>query len=965
MPNYVSLRASHLYGVLVLGFVSFPAYAQGTISTVAGTGTAGYSGDTGPATSAALNEPGGIDVDSLGNLYIADFLNSRIRKVTPAGVITTVAGTGVPGFSGDGGSATAAQLNFPSGVEVDPAGNIYIADTSNHRIRKVTPAGVISTVAGNGSSGFSGDGGPATAAGLWFPLGVTLDAAGNIYIADSYNNRIRKLTPAGVITTVAGSGGDGFSGDGGLATAATLTQPSGMFVDPAGNLFIADRLNQRVRKVTPAGTISTAAGNGIGGYDSDGGPAVGAALFYPSDVVVDFNGNLYIADQGNHRTRKVTPAGIISTVAGNGTAGFSGDGGPAINAQLNVPVGVAVDGATVVYSADSLNHRIRKITFPGTAAPILVSGTPANPLSSPQTITLTARDPDGASNLYRVYFLINANSFIPQNTCHGFYDRQTNALYLYNNALNTLLGPLTPGGAGTLQNSQCSLNGSTSAVVSAVGTDLVLKLDFSLSGSYSAFGKGIYFWARDKEGKDTGWVQTGIWGNLGPPQPPTVISGVPANPVSSPQTFTFVARDPNGFFDINRVYFQVYGSPTVPVNTCHGFYDRVVNAFYLYNDALTGLTGPLTPGSAGSLQNSQCIINGATSTPILGSGTDLTVTLGVTLQGAYAANQQKVYLWVTDNAGTGTGWIQVSTWNSTSPPQPPTVVSATPANPTGPLQTFTFVARDPNGFLDINRVFFQVYSSPTVPVNTCHGFYDRATNAFYLYDDALGVLTGPLTPGSAGSLQNSQCIINGSTSTPILGSGTDLTVTLGVTLQGVYAAAQQKVYLWVTDNAGTGTGWIQASTWNSTTPQQPPVLVSAAPGATTAVAQTFTLRARDANGFIDLERFYFLVNTNTSIPTGGCHGFYDRLSNSLFLYNDALTAVVGPLTPGTAGTIQNSQCAINGGASSVSASGTDIVLNLNITRQGSYLGGFKSLYIWITDSANTGTGWVQASNWGF
>ena len=964
MRNHVSLLVSHLYVVLVLGLASLPASAQGIITTVAGAGTAGFSGDTGPATAAALNEPGGIAIDIVGNLYLADFQNSRIRKVTVAGVITTVVGIGVPGFSGDGGLATAAQLNFPSDVEVDAAGNLYIADTGNQRIRKVTPAGIISTVAGNGSAGFSGDGAAATSAGLWFPLGVSRDPAGNLFIADSFNNRIRKVTPAGIISTVAGNGSDGFSGDGGSATAAALTQPSGTFVDSAGNLLIADRLNHRIRKVTPAGVISTVAGNGNGGYNADGGAATAAALFYPSDIVVDFNGILYIADQGNNRTRKVTPAGVISTVAGTGMPGFNGDGGPAPAAQLNVPLGVAVDGATFVYTADSLNHRIRKITFPGTAAPAVVSGGPTNPVSSPQTITVTARDADGAANIYRVYFLINNNSFIPQNTCHGFYDRQTNALYLYNDALNTLFGPLTPGTAGTLQNSQCSLNGSTSAVVSATGTDLVLNLGFSLSGSYSAFPRGIYFWTRDQEVNDTGWVQTGIWGNLGPPQPPTVFSATPANPTGSPQTFTLVARDSNGFFDINRVYFQVYSSPTVPANSCHGFYDRAANAFFLYNDAVTALSGPLTPGSAGTLQNSQCILNGATSTPVSGAGTDLTVTIGLSLQGAYAANQQRVYLWLTDNSGLGTGWIQTSIWNSTSPPQPPTVFSATPANPTGSPQTFTFVARDANGFLDINRVYFQVYASPTVPANTCHGFYDRIANAFYLYNDALTVLTGPLAPGSASTLQNGQCILNGAASTPVSGGGSDLTVTINLNLKTAYAANQQRVYLWVTDNAGAGTGWIQTSTWGTPTPPQPPIVVSGTPSTPNGSPQAFTFVARDANGFTDINRMYFQVYSSPTVPANSCHGFYDRAANAFFLYNDALTAVTGPLSPGSAGTLQNSQCVLNGAASMpVSGSGTDLTVTVGLSLQGAYAASPQKVYIWVTDNANTGTGWVQTSAW--
>ncbi|MBL8235968.1 MAG: hypothetical protein JNM66_01010 [Bryobacterales bacterium] len=964
MRNPVSLPASRLPGVLVLGFFCLPAFPQGIIGTVAGTGTAGFGGDNGPAVSAALNEPGGVDVDSLGNLYIADFLNSRIRKVSPSGIITTVAGTGVPGFSGDGAAATAAQLNYPSAVEVDSAGNIYIADTSNHRIRKVTPAGIISTIAGNGTAGFGGDSGQATAAALWFPLGVTRDPAGNLYIADAYNNRIRKITPAGVITTMAGNGTDGFSGDGAAATAAALSQPSATAIDAAGNLFIADRFNHRIRKVTPGGIITTVAGNGTGGFDSDGVAATAAALFYPSDIAVDFNNNLYIADQGNNRTRKITPGGIISTVAGNGTPGFSGDGGPGANAQLNVPVGVTVDGATLVYTADSLNHRIRRITFPGANAPAVISGTPTNPLASPQTLTFTGRDLDGAANIHRAYFLINDSAVIPQNTCHGFYDRATHALYLYSDGLSTVLGPLAIGASGTLQNSQCSLNGGASSVVSATGTDLVLNLNFSLTTSYNAAAKKIYLWIRDKEGNDTGWVQTGTWNAPAPPQPPSIVSSTPANPSGSPQTFTFVARDPNGFTDIHRVYFQIHTSPTVPANTCHGLYDRPTNAFYLFNDALTTLTGPLTPGSSGTLQNSQCVLHGAASTPVSGAGTDLTVTLSMSLQSAYAASPRNVYLWVTDNANTGTGWVQVSTWGAAAPPQPPSIVSSTPANPSGSPQTFTFVARDPNGFADINLVYFQVHTTPTVPVNTCHGFYHRPTNAFYLFNDALTTFTGPLTPGSSGTLQNSQCVLHGAASTPVSGAGTDLTLTLSMSLQSAYAASPRNVYLWVTDNANTGTGWVQVNTWGAAAPPQPPTVVSGTPANPSGSPQTFTFVARDANGFTDINRVYFQVHTSPTVPANTCHGFYDRPTNAFYLFNDALTALTGPLTPGSAGTLQNSQCVLHGAASTpVSGAGTDLTLTLSMSLQSAYAATTRNVYLWVTDNANTGTGWIPVSAW--
>lgn len=349
-----------------------PAPAQtNVISTVAGSGILGFSGDGGPATSAELDWPEGVAVDSAGNIFIADTNNARIRKVTPAGVITTVAGNGTAGSSGDGGPAGSAELFAPDGVTVDGAGNLFIADSPS-RVRKITPAGVISTVAGNGTPGFGGDGGPATSSEIYGPMGLAVDGAGNLFIADINNDRIRKVTAAGTISTVAGNGSVGFSGDGGPATSAELNAPFGVAVDTAGNLYIADTGNYRIRKVTPAGTISTIAGTGVPGFSGDGGRALSAKLYLVFGLAVDAAGNVLIADNG--RIRKVTPAGIISTVAGNGVSGFGGDGGPATSAELYQPYDVAVDSAGNLFIADSANFRIRKVTVEPTKPSINANG---------------------------------------------------------------------------------------------------------------------------------------------------------------------------------------------------------------------------------------------------------------------------------------------------------------------------------------------------------------------------------------------------------------------------------------------------------------------------------------------------------------------------------------------------------------------------------------------------------------
>jgi hypothetical protein len=339
----------------------FHSFAQ-VITTIAGVDSAGYNGDGGAAVASALNHPFSIAVNNSGNVFIADRYNSRIRMVSAAGIISTIAGTGVVGFSGDGGPATLAQIGWPTGVAADDAGNVFFADKGNNVIRKINPAGFISTFAGNGTAGSAGDGGPATAAGLNQPNGVAVDIAGNVFIADQGNSLIRKVSLSGMITTIAGTGTLGYNGDGIPATNAQLQNPYTVAADRTGNVYICDVDNERIRKVSPDGIITTVAGNGTGGSSGNGGPASAAELSEPIGVAVDSAGNVYIADAWNSRICVVNTYGILNTVAGTGTAGFSGDGGPAIVAGLNSPYGVAVDRSGV-YVADYANNRIRFITY--------------------------------------------------------------------------------------------------------------------------------------------------------------------------------------------------------------------------------------------------------------------------------------------------------------------------------------------------------------------------------------------------------------------------------------------------------------------------------------------------------------------------------------------------------------------------------------------------------------------------
>ncbi len=340
----------------------------GIITTIAGDDIAGFSGDNGPATNAKLYWPSSICLDHSGNIFISDAGNHRIRKIDPlTGIITTVAGTGVSGYNGDNIAATDAKLYLPDGIFTDSIGNLFIADALNNRIRKVTfSTGVITTVAGNGMGGFDGDGGQATDAKIFAPTGLSVDRFGNIYVADLYNYRIRKIEAStGIISTIAGTGISGYSGDHGLAINAQINNPCQPFADSYGNIYFTESGNSILRKVDfSTGIITTVAGTGVQGYSGDGGLAVNAQLDRPYGLFIDSLNNIYIDEWGNGTIRRIDAVtNKISTVAGTGVQGFSGDGGPATDAKL-IPDGIWVDKYGSLFIADVDNNRIRKVYNP-------------------------------------------------------------------------------------------------------------------------------------------------------------------------------------------------------------------------------------------------------------------------------------------------------------------------------------------------------------------------------------------------------------------------------------------------------------------------------------------------------------------------------------------------------------------------------------------------------------------------
>ncbi len=485
---------SYVYTTMTVSTVS----SSHLITTFAGNGTAGYSGDGSAAIAGELSDPYAVAVDGSGNVYIADKGNNCIRKVNTSGIITTFAGNGTAGYSGDGGPASSAKLDKPTGVACDISGNVYIADQVNNCIRKVNTSGIIKTFAGNGTAGYTGDGSAATAAELNQPINVASDFSGNLFIVDFNNSAIRKVNSSGIISTVAGNGTCGFSGDGGAATSAKLYHPTMMACDASGNLYIDDENNDRIRKVNTSGVITTIAGDGIDSFSGDGGPATAARLNETYGVCVDGKGNVYIADLVNQRIRKVDTSGIITTICGTGVRGALGDCGPATAAQLYNPYGICIDNSGNIFIADNINEKVRKIS--GYSSVI----TGATTVMAGSIITLSNATPGGVwtssnTSVATIGSLTGIATGVAAGTCTISYN--ISGCYVYATLTVTAISSITgtssvcagssitlsdatTGGTWSSSNTAVATVGSSTGIVSGIsaGTSII---------SYTIYGGAV------------------------------------------------------------------------------------------------------------------------------------------------------------------------------------------------------------------------------------------------------------------------------------------------------------------------------------------------------------------------------------------------------------------------------------------------------------------------------------------
>ncbi len=1017
---------------------------DGHVVTVAGLGYNSYANSTGQALQAGISSPQGIAVDGKHNLYIADY-NMLVRVVAPDGLVKILAGNGQYGYAGDGGPATSAQFRVPSGIAVANDGTVYVSDSFNHCIRKITPDGKIATVAGNGSSGFAGDNGPANKAQLNEPRGLAFDLQGALLIADAGNHRVRRLSPDGNIATIAGTGTPGSAGDGALATSAMLYRPCDLSVDAAGNIYVAEQYNYRIRRIAPDGKIATVVG-GAYGDSGDGGPPAAALLSGVRAVAALPNGDLYIADSDNYRVRFVQ-GGRIATFAGLGTRAALGDGGTALSATFFGPGGLTVDAAGNVYVADTENHRVRKIvtdgkvsTFVGTGqAGIGIDGKPAasTPIYRPIGLAfdksgalylttsciirkvgldgvLTAfagsscgYDGDGGPAAKARFSSLGGLAFDPQGNLYVADQGNQRVRKIAPDGTVTLVagtgeygssgdgGPAkaaqfrnprdvavdasgnlyiadtynyrirridTQGNISTAVGSSYGYSGDRGPAAGAqIGLPQAVKID--AGGNIWIADAGFHVVRRiaSADGSITTVAGTGSQGFSGEQAPgwTALLNGPSAvAPAGNDVLIADTGNDrirrltPAGASTV-----PAPGSPSWTITKTHsGAFSQGQNgATYtiaVVNTGTAATNGQVTvtenpPGGltlvSMSGQNWTCPANTNTCSrnDALGAGANyssITVTVNVSASAPGSVNNQATV------SGGGAA-LQTTIDPTTISPiagSMPGVVSLNPAVSMGSSQTFTFQFSHTAGWQALGVVNVLI-NTALDGLQSCYLAYSVPDKVLYLVPDSGARLLPGLALNGAGGTGNSQCAIAGAGSSAS-GSGNVLTLTLSVTFNGSFGG-NKVVYMAARDPQGNNTGWNLIGV--HAVPPLPstfPTPVGMSPSSGNTLTQTIAFTWRDQSAAANLQTVWALINTALDARTA-CYVAYYRPGNQVFLFpdnGDGAQATNIVLTGNN--TIGNSQCTVSAQGASVQTSGNTLTVSLPITFKTAFAG-FKGVWM--------------------
>jgi len=726
-----------------------------------------------------------------------------------------------------------------------------------------------------------------------------------------------RFTPAGALTYGTYIGGSG------------LDYANGVACDIAGNTYVAGYTSS-----VDFPSASPLQGAIAGGYD------MFALKFDPAQNALAFS--TYYGGTG-------TDSAAAVAAGRDGTASFAG-----MTQSADFPLaGSLQDTNAGAYGGALVRVRL------SAGLPLAVSVSPSTGTGESQTFNFVYSDPDGAGDITWGYALIAGTSVTAGNACYVNYYGPKNQLFLLNDAGTGSYGPLTPGLAGTVENSQCILDAGGSSVIRS-GTTLTVRAAITFKAAFAG-SRTVRLMSIDMAGHNSGFQLLGSWqvpGGVN--EAPAGVSVTPSSGSGSAQTFSFVFSDANGNLDIQWARALIGGTSIVASYVCYVNYYGPKNQLFLINDAGTGSYGPLTPGVAGTVENSQCVLDAGASS-VVRSGNTLTVRAALTFKAAFGGSKI-VRLSATDLGGLSSGFVSLGTWQAPGAMNtPPTATSVTPSTGSGTTQTFDFAFSDTDGNGDIQWGYALIGGASIVSSNACYINYYAPRNQLFLVNDAGTGSVGVVTPGGAGTVENSQCAINAGSSS-VSRSGNTLTLRANITFKPVFAGSKV-IRLLAMDLAGQSSGFQALGTWSvPRESSEPPVAVSVTPGSGSGAAQTFEFAFSDADGSADIQWANALFSGSSIVIAGSCYVMYYAPANRLYLINDAGTGSLGPLTPGAAGTVQNSQCALDGGASSVVRSGNTLTVRAAIAFKPAFAGS-KIVRLYATDIANENSGFQALGTW--